>query len=834
MAVIDKTSESPLAALTAAALALPGLVMTPARAADEEFSVQYGHYQEEKRQLFGVESRFRPIEVDTVQGSGRIKLSDRVKFSANYTQDTWTGATPVTTAPSDLRGNSARNAPDGVSGATPVVTGELFFDSKLNPLRTNGFGQVVGGIDRQLVHTLSLASPETRKQGDFKLGYEWDEAALDLGGGISQEDDYVSRFVNLGGRLDFNQKLTTVSGGLSYTGSDTKARLDHDILPYVDTGFYSGQITRTAEGGKVIQGHRKDWGAHFGLTQVLNKNALFEAGLGYTYSIGFMENPYKVVEAAFINDTIPAPAGAAYVGQVRSLLEQRPNVRHQLNGSLGYKHYIEAFDAALHVDYRYYHDDWGVNAHTFEADWGQPLGYGFTLTPRVRYYSQDAADFYTPYLVSKQPYDSGRFNRALLPANFSSDHRLSGYGAVSGGITLSKQFAKGIDLDFGFEYYSHQGGLKLGGGGEGNYADFDFWSVNGALKVNLEALASGMDHGSHAHHHHHHASGAPAGVMFDHMLGRGGFMVGYRYMYGSQGGDMLHGANLAGDQAIVNGGCGPSPCYVKPNSMTMHMHMLDIMYAPTDWLNLMVMPQFMTMSMTMNRLGGAPSDDEAGDGGQHIPHHVENGHETGGISDMGVYALVKLFDAGRHHLHAGLGLSIPFGDVDVELRRNHQVDGGLIHYGMQLGSGTLDFKPSLTYTGNYDSWSWGAQLNATKRLEDNGETGFAFGDMFQSTAWGGYRLLPWLSASVRGVYTIQGAVQGEFDQYIDKLGPMDYPFNYGGRFWDVGFGLNATVPGGDLAGNVLGVEWLQPVATDFNGYQLDRNGALSATWHYAF
>jgi hypothetical protein len=298
---------------------------------------------------------------------------------------------------------------------------------------------------------------------------------------------------------------------------------------------------------------------------------------------------------------------------------------------------------------------------------------------------------------------------------------------------------------------------------------------------------------------------------------------------------MLNGSNLASDQAIVAGGCGPNPCFVKPNSMAMHMHMLDIMYAPTDWLNLMVMPQFMDMSMTMRRLNGAPPDDQAQDGGGiHIPHHVENGHETGGISDMGVYALFKVFDSTHHHVHMGLGLSIPFGDVDIELRRNHQVDGGLIHYGMQLGSGTLDFKPSLTYTGSLDSWSWGAQLSGTKRLEDNGETGFAFGDIFQTTAWGGYGLTNWLSASVRGVYTIQGAVQGEFNQFIDQLGPMDYPMNYGGRFWDVGFGLNATVPGGDLAGNSLGVEWLQPVATDFNGYQLDRDGTLSATWHYAF
>ncbi|MEC4748388.1 DUF3570 domain-containing protein [Methylomicrobium sp. Wu6] len=830
-----KSLSCPLNALTAAALALPGLVLPTAQAADDEFGVQYGHYQEEKRQLYGVESAFRPITVDTLQGSGNIKVTDRTKFTFNYTQDTWSGATPVATAPLDFRGNSTINSPNGVTGATPIITGELYFDKKLNPLQTDGFGTVIGGPNRQLVQTLSGASPETRKQGSFKLGHEWDEAALDVGGGISQERDYESSFVNLGGRLDFNQKLTTLSGGLSYTSSDTKATMDHDAQPYIDTGAFDNQITRTAAGGKIIHGNRKDWGAHFGLTQVLNKNALIEAGLGYTNSNGYMENPYKVVEVAFINDNIPPPEGAAYVGQVRALLEQRPNVRNQFNGNLSYVQHIDTLDAALHFNYRYYLDDWGINAHTFESDWAQPLGYGWTVTPRIRYYSQDAADFYTPYLVSNQAFNRGRFNRNVLPTNFSSDQRLSGYGALSGGITISKQFAKGISLDTGFEYYTHQGALKLGGGGEGSYANFDYWSVNGAIKVNLEALAASGDHGSHAHHHHQHGAPAPAGVMFDHMIGKGGFMVGYRYMYSGQSGDMLLGSNSASDPAIVAGGCGPNPCWITPSNMQMHMHMLDIMYAPTDWLNLMVMPQFMDMSMDMRRLTGAPPDVTVpNNGGVHIAHHVENGDETGGISDMGVYALFKVLDAGYHHLHMGLGLSIPFGSVDIQLRRNHQEPGGLIHYGMQLGSGTLDFKPSLTYTGNYDSWSWGAQLSGTKRLEGSGETGYALGDIFQTTAWGGYGLTNWLSATVRGVYTIQGAIQGQYNQYINKLGPMDYPMNYGGRFWDVGFGLNATVPGGDLAGNTLGVEWLQPVSTDYNGYQLNRDGSLSATWHYAF
>jgi hypothetical protein len=235
----------------------------------------------------------------------------------------------------------------------------------------------------------------------------------------------------------------------------------------------------------------------------------------------------------------------------------------------------------------------------------------------------------------------------------------------------------------------------------------------------------------------------------------------------------------------------------------------------------------------------------------HYHHHIQNGHETGGIGDLGMYSLFKMLDDNIHHLHVTVGFSAPTGDVDVQMRRNHQTDGGFIHYGMQLGSGTWDFKPSITYSGQIEQVSWGAQASGTFRMEDQNKSGYRLGDIFQATAWGGYDLMPWLTVSVRGVYTAQGGIEGEYSgahsdsanffinadgspTSILKFGPMDYPQNYGGKYWDVGFGLNASVPSGNFAGNGVSVEWLQPVYTNVNGYQLDRDGALSFIWSYGF
>jgi hypothetical protein len=818
-----------LTLLTAAALALP---LATVFASDEEATFQYGHYEDGARNLFNTKSGFKPIQVDSIQTNTKLKLADRVRLAFNYTQDTWSGATPVTTAPLAFKTNyKSPFRATTISGASPYLqpnSGNVYVDKNFNPLQENlNTGQFTK--NNQLVHTLSNASPETRKQGDFRVGYDWDEASLDLGAGTSAENDYNSSFGNIGGRLDFNQKLTSINFGASYTESDTEAVLDHDAYPYLEKSSFNGRVKN-----QILRGKKTDWAGSLGVTQILNKSALIEGSVSYTNSSGYMSNPYKAVEILFIDPNQTADEEGKIDATMRAFLENRPEKRQQWTENLRYVQHIDALDAALHLDYRFYHDDWDIQAHTISGDWIQPLGDGWSITPRVRYYSQNAANFYAPYLVSKQ---SEKYDTKLLPKNYSSDARLSGYGALSGGVTINKKFAKGLELQAGAEYYTHEGSLKLGGGGEANYADFDGYLVNAALKVDLATLSiSNSNHSEHSHHaHHHHGAGAPAGIMFDHVLPNAGdVMVGYRYMYANQAGATQNGLNTVSDSAIVNQACGSQQCFVTPNEMSMNMHMLDLMFAPTDWLTLMLMPQFMDMHMTMRPLNGAPETPSMTTALGAAILHAGHEHTTGGVGDTGMYAIFNVFKSTNQQLNISLGGTAPTGDADIRLRNTHQQDLGFIHYGMQLGSGTWDFKPAITYTANIDDWSFGAQLNGTKRLESSNKAGFALGDIFQATSWGSYSWTNWLATSVRGVYTLQGALQGGYRGVYHQIGAMDFTNSYGGRFVDVGFGVNASMPNGSLQGNRLSFEWLQPVLDDVNGYQLPREGALSATWSYAF
>lgn len=325
----------------------------------------------------------------------------------------------------------------------------------------------------------------------------------------------------------------------------------------------------------------------------------------------------------------------------------------------------------------------------------------------------------------------------------------------------------------------------------------------------------------------------PAGVMFDHMHKAGEFMLGYRYAGTYAGGDILHNKNSVNDHEIADNGCTPHACSMKPTDMTMHMHMLDIMYAPTNWMTLMVMPMWMSHDMTMSPLD-VPAHEEngaehmaaghSGHGGHDGPH--SHGNEGSGDTIFGPE--LKVADGPGYHLQVAPMFSAPTGSVDKRM------NGAFTHYGMQPGSGTWDFIPSITYTGRADRITWGAQVLGVVRMEKENESGYRLGDVLQVTGWGSYRFANWLSASIRGLYTEQDNIEGHYKGPHQHSSPPDLQFNYGGRFWDIGFGVNTVVPSGSLKGLRLSAEWLQPVFDDPNGYQLEREGTLWLNASMAF
>ncbi len=192
---------------------------------------------------------------------------------------------------------------------------------------------------------------------------------------------------------------------------------------------------------------------------------------------------------------------------------------------------------------------------------------------------------------------------------------------------------------------------------------------------------------------------------------------------------------------------------------------------------------------------------------------------------------MRLYDDGVNHIHVNLGLSLPTGDIAEQVTMLSPQNGMPMTmramYGMQIGTGTLDFLPGVTYTGNKYLWSWGAAYRGRIALDDNSE-GYRWGDYHELTGWLGYTFIPGVTATARVAGSTQGKIEGS-DPLI--AGPMQgtVPGYYGGQRVDLFGGIEIAGHQFGLGNTRLAIEAGAPVYQDLNGPQLGQDWQLNAS-----
>ena len=230
-----------------------------------------------------------------------------------------------------------------------------------------------------------LGISDIRNELAFSGSYYLNNGTLGATVGQSEEDDYRSSYAGLSAQRNFNREMTTVAVSFSYARDE--------IFPS-DAALFN----RVSDEEKTVRS------VGLSLSQIINQVTTFQTAISATEQQGFLSDPYK-------------------------LRDVRPEEKTQLAWSNSLRRYFINADAALHLNYRVYHDDFGISSHTVDAAWHQNLGNTFQVIPHVRYYSQSAADFYTNIDDFSLP----------VTTHQSSDYRLSSYGAVSGGLNFVVQ-----------------------------------------------------------------------------------------------------------------------------------------------------------------------------------------------------------------------------------------------------------------------------------------------------------------------------------------------------------------------------------------------------------
>jgi len=380
--------------LMASSLGLPGMQNLLAQEApDDAFEYRYTHYDEAPLPLDKLAfGDPRRYEIGSHQFRILKNLGDSYALELNYLHEAMSGSSPWYVVPGD-------------DGPLQVMSGATIRERR-------------NQVD------ISLA----RQRGDFTH-----TGAL----GYSIENDYKALYGSYSEERESDDGLRTVSWGGSYS---------NDEISPTDAQFY----------GRVAHAQRDSISGSLSMTQILNRNAVIQSGIGLTRQAGFLSDPYKQV----------------WIGQA-VLNDSRPDQRLSFAWTTRFRQYMERSRAALVLDYRFFRDDWKITAHTFDAAWRQPLGENWEISPSIRYYSQNSPDFYQPYYL-------------VLPADgyWSSDYRLATFGALS--YRLKATFRQERwSFSLGGEYYNSDESLAISGRPENTPALVDFWRVTAGFEVNF-------------------------------------------------------------------------------------------------------------------------------------------------------------------------------------------------------------------------------------------------------------------------------------------------------------------------------------------------------------
>ena len=251
----------------------------------------------------------------------------------------------------------------------------------------------------------------------------------------SKEFDYFSLGLNAGLERSFNKNNTTVAlsgafsndivdpvGGRPVASSKMVFRSDYD-----NDAAYQAAFDQTRLAG---DDSKQTADLMLGVTQIINRNWLVQANYGLSSVSGYMTDPYKILSEVDGN------------GQTQAYrYENRPDSRLKHSVFLLTKGALDS--GVVDFSYRYSTDDWDIQSHTLETHYRYYFSPSMYGQLHLRYYQQQAAEFYRPFLMSGD----------AIPEFASADYRIGDMSAYTIGLKFGQRLSGGHELSYRIEYY---------------------------------------------------------------------------------------------------------------------------------------------------------------------------------------------------------------------------------------------------------------------------------------------------------------------------------------------------------------------------------------------
>ncbi|MFZ9847339.1 MAG: hypothetical protein ACO3EE_04220 [Flavobacteriales bacterium] len=316
----------------------------------------------------------------------------------------------------------------------------------------------------------------------------------------------------------------------------------------------------------------------------------------------------------------------------------------------------------------------------------------------------------------------------------------------------------------------------------------------------------------------------PAGIMLGHVHAKGEWMFSYRYMNMAMQGIQQGISAMSANDVFVS-------YLTAPEEMHMNMHMLMGMYGINNRLTLMAMLNYNSNLMHMEMFGGGANHVHSG----HSASANEDLMQSMGIGDIKLYGIYALINQQHHKLLLNGGISIPTGSITItgDADGMPAYDNKNLPYMMQMGSGTFDVLPGLTYMYHKTTSTFGIQSNANIHLGYN-SVGYSLGNEITASTWYAYRWLPFISSSLRADFTATEAIYGSDASLYYFNEPAANTNNYGGTRSSVYLGTVWQPSSGTLQNWQLAAEFGVPVYQNLTGIQSPTKYFINANLNFTF
>lgn len=334
---------------------------------------------------------------------------------------------------------------------------------------------------------------------------------------------------------------------------------------------------------------------------------------------------------------------------------------------------------------------------------------------------------------------------------------------------------------------------------------------------------------------------APISIMGDHIHKHKEFMFSYRKMIMNMNGNYFfngwhyNNSNMMKISDIYDFGYN-----YYSQKMIMKMDMIGMMYGVSDKITMMIMLNFIQNDMQMNKLVDIRANTDDG----HSHSEMKMDHSTIGIGDPSISFMISLYNQNKLKIHTNIGLSLPFGDITTNHKmgmKMHNHDHEILGhdhevmrnaYGMQLGSGTVDPKISLTAIKYLKNLSYGSQIGGLFRLFEN-KSGYSKSSNYYINSWLSKNINSSLSISSTLIYKFLTSISGKDDLIIEMTSPESDVKNSSNQLLMSGIALNYLFSNSTLNGLRLAIEFQSPVMWFNNGVKMKLDNQITIGAQYS-